>query len=424
MRAFLRSLDIDAWKATEQGDHIPTKVVDGQRVPKIDDEWTQNERRLVQCNVIAITNLYCALSKDDFNRVSDCETAKEIWDKLERGSGSTQQYTGGDYKDAGAGNGDENHRVGVVELDSVLGKSYISSENVRKILRSLPKNWEAKKTAIQEAKNLNTLPIDELIGSLMTYELEMNDGDDNKETHKKNLALQATTKEVEVEKALDNEEEEEIALITKTISSSSKDKWFLDSGCSRHMTGDHSKFLSIEPHKGGSVTFGDNSKGKVIGIGSIGISSSLSIDDVLLVKDLKHNLLSISQLCDKGYDVLFKSNKCIVKKNNNEVFHALRNDNLGKFEPKSDEGIFLGYSSRSKAFRVFNKRTLIVVESIHVVFDESQLPPPTCSLNDDEDIIEIEKNFENLDPYNSPLEDLPKDDPKESHPHKDTLPKD
>ena len=46
-------------------------------------------------------------------------------------------------------------------------------------------------------------------------------------------------------------------------------------------------------------------------------------------------------------------------------------DNLGKFDAKSDVGIFLGYSTSSKAFRVFNKRTMVVEESIHVIFDES-----------------------------------------------------
>ena len=43
--------------------------------------------------------------------------------------------------------------------------------------------------------------------------------------------------------------------------------------------------------------------------------------------------------------------------------------NLRKFDPKSDIGIFLGYSSTSKAFRVFNKKTLVVEESMHVDFD-------------------------------------------------------
>nr|CAN71245.1 hypothetical protein VITISV_011091 [Vitis vinifera] len=46
-------------------------------------------------------------------------------------------------------------------------------------------------------------------------------------------------------------------------------------------------------------------------------------------------------------------------------------DNLGKFDAKSDVGFFLGYSTSSKAFRVFNKRTMVVEESIHVIFYES-----------------------------------------------------
>ena len=54
-----------------------------------------------------------------------------------------------------------------------LGKSYTNSELVRKILRSLPRTWEAKVTAIQEARDLNTLPLEELLGSLMTHELTM-----------------------------------------------------------------------------------------------------------------------------------------------------------------------------------------------------------------------------------------------------------
>jgi hypothetical protein len=46
-------------------------------------------------------------------------------------------------------------------------------------------------------------------------------------------------------------------------------------------------------------------------------------------------------------------------------------DNIGKFDAKSDVGIFLGYSTNSKAYRVFNKRTMVVDESMHVVFDET-----------------------------------------------------
>ena len=65
----------------------------------------------------------------------------------------------------------------------------------------------------------------------------------------------------------------------------------MDSGCSRHMTGDESKFAFLTRRKGGYVTFGDNGKGRIIGHGSIGNNSSSLIENVLLVDGLKHNLL-------------------------------------------------------------------------------------------------------------------------------------
>jgi hypothetical protein len=114
------------------------------------------------------------------------------------------------------------------------------------------------------------------------------------------------------------------------ISISTKDKWFLNNGCSRHMTGDKNKFTSLTLKDGRNVKFGDNSKGKIIGIGNIGKTHSLVIEDVLLVDGLKYNLLSISQLCDKGYNVIFKSIMCIIVNeiNNKVLFVAFRNENV------------------------------------------------------------------------------------------------
>ena len=85
---------------------------------------------------------------------------------------------------------------------SSLGKEYTTSEMVRKILRSLPKQWEAKVTAIQEAKDLSKLPLDELIGSLMTHEITMNQNlEDVVKTEKeKNLAFSSSTSYDDVEK--------------------------------------------------------------------------------------------------------------------------------------------------------------------------------------------------------------------------------
>jgi hypothetical protein len=51
-------------------------------------------------------------------------------------------------------------------------------------------------------------------------------------------------------------------------------------------------------------------------------------------------------------------------------------ENLGKFDTKSDEGIFLGYATNSRAYRVFNKRTETVMESINVVIDDEEIQRP------------------------------------------------
>ena len=68
----------------------------------------------------------------------------------------------------------------------------------------------------------------------------------------------------------------------------------------------------MEAKNEGMVTFGDNGEEKIIDIDNIGITPSTYIENILLIDSLKHNLLSISQLCDKGYKVIFESSMCIV----------------------------------------------------------------------------------------------------------------
>ena len=72
------------------------------------------------------------------------------------------------------------------------------------------------------------------------------------------------------------------------------------------MTGDMNCFLTFEKKDGGLVTFGNNDKGKIRGKGIIGNPNSAKIENVKYVEGLKHNLLSISQLCDSGFEVVFK----------------------------------------------------------------------------------------------------------------------
>jgi hypothetical protein len=73
------------------------------------------------------------------------------------------------------------------------------------------------------------------------------------------------------------------------------------------MTGEKRMFTSFEKNNttSDSITFGDNSQGKVLGHGKIAITTEHSISKVLLVESLDYNLLSVSQLCETGYNCLF-----------------------------------------------------------------------------------------------------------------------
>ena len=78
------------------------------------------------------------------------------------------------------------------------------------------------------------------------------------------------------------------------------------------MTGDKKKFFNLIVKDGGKVIFGGKEKGKIIGQGKVSEDPSCFVDDVLLVEGFNYNLLSISQLCNKGLRVIFEFNKCKV----------------------------------------------------------------------------------------------------------------
>ena len=86
----------------------------------------------------------------------------------------------------------------------------------------------------------------------------------------------------------------------------------MDSGCSRHMTGNRSVLTDYHEEKGPSVTFGGNGKGQTRGFGTL-TNGVTTFRRVTYVEGLKHHLLSISQFCDKDHKVSFTKKDCKVK---------------------------------------------------------------------------------------------------------------
>ncbi|KAJ9566643.1 hypothetical protein OSB04_002609 [Centaurea solstitialis] len=88
--------------------------------------------------------------------------------------------------------------------------------------------------------------------------------------------------------------------------------WHVDSGCSRHMTGNRSFLEDFTTFNGGYVAFGDNPRGgKVSGKGKV-TGGKLTLEDVYYVDQLRYNLMSVSQVCDKKLFTLFSETECMI----------------------------------------------------------------------------------------------------------------
>nr|GEV09274.1 hypothetical protein [Tanacetum cinerariifolium] len=103
-----------------------------------------------------------------------------------------------------------------------------------------------------------------------------------------------------------------VSRLTSNPQQALKDKGIINSCFSRHMTGNISYLSDFEEFNGGYVAFGGNLKGgKILGKGKIK-TGKLDFDDVYFVKELKFNLFSVSQICDKKNIVLFVDTECVV----------------------------------------------------------------------------------------------------------------
>nr|GEU30443.1 uncharacterized mitochondrial protein AtMg00810-like [Tanacetum cinerariifolium] len=170
-----------------------------------------------------------------------------------------------------------------------------------------------------------------------------------------------------------------------------KDKGVIDSGCSRHMTGNMSYLSDFEEINGGYVAFGGNPKGgKITRKGKIRTDTEcIVLSSDFKLPDENHMLLRVPRE-NNMYNVDLKNIvpsgdlTCIFAKatlDESNLWHRrLGHINFktmnklvkGKFDGKADEGFLVGYSISSKAFRVFNSKTRIVQETLHINFLENQ----------------------------------------------------
>ena len=83
MTWYLESLDLEMWKTILYGYTFPIKDVSGCKIPKALDGYSLEENRKFQLNYKAIYIIVCAIDRNEYNKISQCKTTKEVWRILE-----------------------------------------------------------------------------------------------------------------------------------------------------------------------------------------------------------------------------------------------------------------------------------------------------------------------------------------------------
>ncbi|GAV76157.1 DUF4219 domain-containing protein/UBN2 domain-containing protein [Cephalotus follicularis] len=226
MTIFIQSLYYNLWDLIVDGQNLPTITNEnGEIISKPRNKYNDDDRKIVQLNAKAKHIIICAINSNEFNRVSSCVSAQDMWDRLEVTYEGTNQvkeakinmlvheyemFTMHDNEDIKTM---FTHFTNITNALQALGKVYTNSEMVRKILKCLPRIWMPKVTTIEEAKVLKTLPLEDLLGSLMTHELSIIKKDDEEEMERKKKKIVAIKSSANEE--IEEDSDQEMALITR-----------------------------------------------------------------------------------------------------------------------------------------------------------------------------------------------------------------
>ena len=240
MQIFIEAIDLNIWEAIEIGPYIPTTVervsIDGSSssesitIEKPRDRWSEEDRKRVQYNLKAKNIITSALGMDEYFRVSNCKSAKEMWDTLRlthegttdvkrsRINALTHEY------ELFRMNANENIQsmqkrfTHIVNHLAALGKEFQNEDLINKVLRCLSREWQPKVTAISESRDLSNMSLATLFGKLQEHEMELlrlhqNEENDKK---KKGIALKASSSiQEESDQDNDPDDDDDLSLFVK-----------------------------------------------------------------------------------------------------------------------------------------------------------------------------------------------------------------
>ncbi|KAI5329221.1 hypothetical protein L3X38_028618 [Prunus dulcis] len=336
MKTILKSHGL--WDLVEHGCNDPDSKKE-KEIEETKDAEKSTMAQLLMKDARALGLIQSAVSDQLFPRIVNEETSKGAWDilKLEfRGDkqvrnvklqGLRREFEYTRMKDS------ESLSVYLARLFDILNhmKSYgeeLSRERiVQKLLFSLPKSYDPICSVIEHSKDLEILEVQEVVASLKSFELRLDRHNENsterafaskpkchgcgkfghmirecngnKNAHKVNYANQV-------------EETGTLFYMCNAATDVKKNhSWYIDSGCSNHMTGNEGLLVDIQRNLNSKVKMGTGEVVPVAGKGTLVIKTKLGkkhIQEVMLVPGLEENLLSVGQMMEHGYYLVFGGN--------------------------------------------------------------------------------------------------------------------
>ena len=214
MRAFLQSLDEKVWQAVE---------ISWTKPKEAPTNWDDAKIKAANFNSRALNALFSAVTNEEFKKISSTETAKEAWTILQITYKGTKAV-----KDSKLQRLTTSFKKIKMEEDELFDKFYAKLKDivnsafnlgetipepkiVKKVFGSLSERFHAKITTIEESKDIDKIPLTELVGNLQTYELGLTRI--GKSGKSKSMALKA--KSSDTDESSNNEDSKIKSYITK-----------------------------------------------------------------------------------------------------------------------------------------------------------------------------------------------------------------
>lgn len=364
MENLLRSKEY--WSVVQEGYTEPTEKESGALTEA--QRKVLDDKRLKDLK--SKNYLFNSIDRSILRTITQKDTAKQLWDSMKvkyQGNARVRraqlQTLRRDFEllamKPSETVSDYFGRVMVVANDMRnCGEDMQDVKIVEKILRTLTEKFNYVVCSIEESKDIDTLSVDALQSSLLVHEQKFKKNSGEEQVLKVSYDERAgrggrgfaargrgggrsrqafNRATIECFKCHNighyqyecpkwnkqanyvecKEEEEELLLMThvEDVRARKGEVWFLDSGCSNHMSGDKELFTSLNEKFKHSVKLGNNSRMEVAGKGNIKLllnGMMSTITEVYYVPELKNNLLSVGQLQEKGLAILIQGGMCKI----------------------------------------------------------------------------------------------------------------